>query len=306
MYKVLSRFIPTDRVLVNEPMSRHTSFKIGGPALIYVQPSSQDELIKIVSECRNNGAPFIIVGRGTNILVSDEGVKKVVIQLHPNFGGCSLINERDLSRGNKVLMRADAGTLLSAAADAAINNSLTGLEFASGIPGTVGGAVVMNAGAYGHDISHVCESVDILTTDGGVKTLSKDEMRFAYRQSTVKQSKAIVLNAVFALSHGEKDKIAEYTKDLNKRRLNTQPLEYPSAGSVFKRPEGYYAGKLISDSGLKGFAIGGAQVSEKHAGFIINTGGATSQNVLDLIVHIQKTVNKKFGVRLETEIEYIS
>ena len=298
MNKILSRFIPADRIFANEPMSRHTSFKIGGPADTYVQPASREELVRIISECKSHSAPFVVIGHGTNILVPDEGLRKAVIQLYPHLSECRLGE-------NKMHLSADAGALLSAAADLAQRESLTGLEFASGIPGTVGGAICMNAGAYGHEIADVCVSVDLLMPDGEVVTATKEEMAFGYRRSIINENGGIVLSAEFALTPGDRNVILEYTKDLNRRRRESQPLEYPSAGSTFRRPAGHYAGKLISDCGLKGYSVGAAQVSEKHAGFVINTGGATAKDVLDLMEHIRSTVRENYGVELEPEVKIL-
>jgi len=298
VYDTLKQFIPTDRIYAKEPMATHTSFKIGGPADVYVQPASKEELIQIITECRNNNAPFVTLGHGTNILVPDEGLRKVVIQLYPHFSGCQLIKD-------STHLVAEAGALLSAVANAAWKEGLTGLEFASGIPGAVGGAICMNAGAYGHEISDICVSVEMLMPDGAVVTIPGSEMAFGYRTSILKKNGGVVLSATFALSAGDKDTILAYTQELNQRRRNTQPLEFPSAGSTFKRPPGHYAGKLISDCDLKGVSIGGAQVSKKHAGFIINTGNATAKDVLNLIEHIQSTVQAQYGVMLEPEVEVL-
>lgn len=298
MYDILSRIIPTERISTNEMLASRTSFKIGGPAEIYVQPANKSELIKVIEECRKNKADFVILGNGSNVLIPDEGLKKVVIQLYPHFSGCRILE------GNTHL-EAEAGTLLSVAANMACMNGLKGLEFASGIPGTVGGAVCMNAGAYGHDISEICHSVDMLMPDGEIITLSGKEMAFGYRTSILQENNGIVLSAVFALSNGNKEEIKNYMKDLNQRRRNSQPLEYPSAGSTFKRPAGHFAAKLIDDCGLKGLTKGGARVSEKHAGFVINAGEATAKDVIGLIQCIQEKVALQCGVFLETEVKIL-
>jgi len=281
-----------------ESMANHTSFKIGGPADVYVQPASQEEVVKIVRECRINGAPFVVLGHASNVLIPDEGLRKVVIHLYPHFNRCQLADD------NTYLI-ADAGTPLSVIAKKAWLEGLKGLEFASGIPGTVGGAICMNAGAYGHDISEVCTDVDMLMPNGEVLTVNKDKMGFGYRTSILQENGGIVLSAKFALASGDKDDIWAYMQELNQCRRNKQPLEFPSAGSTFKRPPGYYAGKLIADCGLKGVTIGGAQVSEKHAGFVINTGNATARDVLDLMKLIQDTVQTHYDVLLEPEVRVL-
>ena len=299
MYDILSRFISAGRIFAKEPMASHTSFKIGGPADVYIQPVSEEEILRVIKECRSNGMPFVVLGGGNNILVPDEGLKKVVIQLYPHFGNCR-INENDLQ------LVAEAGASLANIADLACKAGLAGLEFASGIPGTVGGAIRMNAGAYDREISEICTSVTMLMPEGEVVTLTKEEMAFGYRTSILNQNGGVVLSAKFALASGDTAAIRVRMNDLNNRRRKSQPLEYPSAGSTFKRPPGHYAGKLIEDSGLKGVSIGGAQVSEKHAGFIINTGGATAGDVVDLIEHIQAAVSERYGVNLEPEVLILS
>ena len=298
MYNILSRIVPNARIFTKEPMANHTSFKIGGAADVYVQPSSRDELVKIIAKCRANNAPFVILGNGSNILVPDEGLRKIVIQLHPHFGKC-------LANANDSCVFGEAGASLSALAHLALQEGLTGLEFASGIPGTVGGAICMNAGAYGHDISAVCLNVDILMPYGEIVTVSGENMGFGYRASVLQQNNGIVLGAWFSLVHEDREVIKMRMDDINKRRKDSQPLGWPSAGSTFKRPPGHYAGKLISDCDLKGFSIGGAQVSQKHAGFIVNMGNAKANDVRRLIEHIQDVVFNRYGVRLEPEVEIL-
>lgn len=297
MYEVLSKIIPSDRVFTNEIMAKHTSFKIGGPADVYVQPSSCDEVKQIIHVCRKNDIEYVILGQASNVLVPDEGLSGAVVQFHPHFSKCQVI-------GNESLV-AESGASLAALANLALQNELTGLEFASGIPGSVGGAICMNAGAYGHEIADVCSKVNILMPDGEIITVLGKDMGFGYRTSILQHNKGIVLSAEFTLSRGDRSGIGSYMKELNSRRRKSQPLEYPSVGSTFKRPPGHFAGKLISDCGLKGFAIGGAMVSEKHAGFIINTGGATARDVQELMKHIRSTVLKEYGVELEPEVKIL-
>jgi UDP-N-acetylmuramate dehydrogenase len=288
------RGLPDTRILTEESMADHTSFKIGGPAELFVQPSAASGVNEIMRLCRVHGIPLTVLGDGSNVLVPDAGLRGVVLQTS---------RMADISvEGNRIT--AGAGVKLMKLAETACKAALGGLAFASGIPGTVGGAVYMNAGAYGHDIQGVCQSVDILL-DGEVTKLSADEMKFGYRHSILIENGGLVLSAVFQLEPGDTGEIKKYTQELMEKRRSTQPLAFPSAGSVFKRPPGLFAGKLIMDCGLKGFFIGGAQVSLLHAGFIVNTGGATAEDVLKLIEHIQKTVQKNFNVWLEPEIRLL-
>lgn len=292
----MSRIIPADRISTNEALAKHSSFKIGGPADVFVQPATQEELLMVIEECRKNSEEYEILGHASNVLIPDEGLRKVVIQLSPHYSGCKV-------EGHK--LEAEAGALLANAANLALQESLTGLEFASGIPGTVGGAICMNAGAYDHEIANICESVELLRPDGRIIVVPGNKMGFGYRTSVIQGRGAVVLSAAFALKPGDKSEIKAYMTKLNGKRRETQPLELPSVGSTFKRPEGHFAGKLISECDLKGYAIGGAMVSEKHAGFIVNTGGATADDVLRLMEHVQKTVSDRFGVTLEPEVKIL-
>jgi len=296
VYSLLKQFIPNDRLFANEPMAKHTSMKVGGPADVYVQPAAKDELIKIIEICRQHNEKYIILGNASNVLIPDEGLRMVVIQLCSHFVGISCKDN---------YLTADAGAMLASIANLALENELSGLEFASGIPGTVGGAVCMNAGAYNHDIKDVCTSVEMLMPDGQVKTFVNSEMNFDYRHSISQENGGIVLSATFLLKPGKKDDIKEYMRDLNQRRRDNQPLEYPSVGSTFKRPPSGYASQMIDESGLKGCTVGGAQVSEKHAGFVINTGNASAQDVLDLMKHIQQKVWDDHAVMLEPEVKIL-
>ena len=275
---------------INEPMKNHTSFKTGGEADVYVKADSAENIIKAVDILKEENIDHIIIGNGSNLLVSDKGFKGVVIEIG------SLMNKITVD-GRKIY--AQAGALLSSLSAAAADNGLAGLEFASGIPGSVGGAVFMNAGAYDGEIKDVIIGADVIIR------LSKDELELSYRSSVIEKKGYIVIGAEFELKEGSKEAIKEKMADFAARRRDKQPLNYPSAGSTFKRPEGYFAGKLIEDSGLKGKTIGGAQVSEKHAGFIINTGNATSSDILELMDCCIETVYNKFGVRLEPEVRFI-
>jgi UDP-N-acetylmuramate dehydrogenase len=282
-------------VLTNVPMSEHTSFRIGGNADVLAMPETTDELINIFKTCNENDIPLVVLGDGANVLVSDDGIRGVVV-FTKNMNKIQVVE-------NKI--HAQAGVRLTALAEAACNAGLAGFEFASGIPGTVGGAIYMNAGAYNHDISEFCQSVTLF--DNGIVKKSNVEMEFGYRKSYAQTGDMLILKAVFNLSEGKTEEIRKKIQDLNARRRKSQPLEYHSAGSFFKRPEGegLYAGKLIQDSALKGYRVGDAQVSEKHAGFVINRGKASAKDVLALMHHVQETVFEKCGVRLEPEVRIL-
>jgi UDP-N-acetylmuramate dehydrogenase len=289
-------------VKFDEPMSRHTSFKIGGNADVMIFPKTTDELIYIRNTCKEENVPLTVLGDGANVLVSDDGIRGVVVFTN-KMANCEILQPvDDLVKSCRV--QAQSGLRLSALAIKACEAGLSGLAFASGIPGTVGGAICMNAGAYGHDISEFIESVTLYTN--GEKTVkTREEMGFGYRKSIVQGGDVLVLDATFALSQGNPAEIREEMKTLNAKRKKSQPLEYHSAGSFFKRPEGNYAGKLIEDSGLKGFNINDAWVSEKHAGFVVNKGNATANEIIQLMHHVQKTVFEKFGVKLEPEVRIL-
>lgn len=286
----------SDNVRLHEPMKKHTTFRIGGPADYYLCPHSTEELQKILQICRENKLEFFILGNGSNLLVSDKGYRGVVIQLWKNF---SDIETED----NTITVK--AGALLSKVAAEALEESLTGMGFASGIPGTMGGAVMMNAGAYGGEMKDIIREVTVLTREGELLTLSKEEMNFGYRTSVVKEKGYVVISAVLQLRKGDREEIRKVMDELKERRVTKQPLDMPSAGSTFKRPEGYFAGKLIMDAGLRGFSVGGAQISEKHCGFVVNKGDATAADVLGLIGEVQKRVQEKFGVALEPEVKFL-
>lgn len=297
--KVIEKFwnlLGKDRVLVDEPMKCHTTFRIGGPADFFLLPSTVDEVRGILEICREEELPYFILGNGSNLLVSDKGYRGVIIQLYRNFSNISV-------EGNEIC--ASSGALLSQIAAAARNASLTGFEFAGGIPGTLGGAVFMNAGAYGGELKDVLKEAVVMTEQGEILTLPVEKLDMGYRTSRIKKAGYLVLEARLVLEQGDMDKIRDITKDLTEKRVSKQPLEYPSAGSVFKRPVGYFAGTMIEQCGLKGKTVGGAMVSPKHAGFIVNTGDATCQDVLDLIALIQTTVKEQTGIMLECEIRAI-
>lgn len=293
----LTRFCEENSIVykLNEPMSCHTSFKIGGAADIFISVSSANELSAVFKKCGELNIPRFIIGKGSNLLVSDLGLEGAVISLL-GLNGISVSGEE---------ITCGAGAALSDICRAALRNSLTGLEFAYGIPGSIGGAVYMNAGAYGGEISGAVLSAECMTADGSTVKVEAKDMNFGYRKSVFKENGTTVISAVLRLQKGEKKEIEEKMEDYISRRKSKQPLEYPSAGSFFKRPEGYFAGALIEKNGLKGAAVGGAQVSEKHAGFIINRGGATAADVMKLSRKVSDTVLAKDGVSLEREVIFI-
>ncbi len=283
-------------IKLNESMSLHTTFKTGGPADYFITPKTTEELKNSIKTLKDNNIEYIILGNGSNVLVGDKGIRGAVIMINDSFSDISFDGES---------VNAGAGVILSTLSKACMENSLTGLEFASGIPGTLGGAIYMNAGAYGGEMKDVVKSVCYLDDNGEIKTLSVDELLFGYRTSFFKNKSYVILNAKIDLKMGEKKKIKEEMAELTKKRVSKQPLNFPSAGSTFKRPEGYFAGALIEEAGLKGYRIGGASVSEKHAGFVVNDKDATSKDILNLIEHIKKTVYENSLVELEPEVKLI-
>ena len=294
-YKLLGEFYNEEDITVDSPMSEHIYFRVGGPADILVTPVNEEQVVNTLKLCREYNVPYFILGNGSNILVKDGGISGVVIK----FNKLNLIT----TEGNCVT--AQSGALLKDVSKAALENNLRGFEFACGIPGSIGGAVFMNAGAYDGEMAHVIKSARVIDENCNIKNLTKEELELGYRSSIVMKKGYVVIDATVELESGEYASIKDKIDDLTNRRESKQPLEYPSAGSTFKRPEGYFAGKLIQDSGLKGFSIGGAAVSEKHSGFVINKGGATAKDVLDVIAHVQKTVKENFDVELHTEVRII-
>lgn len=285
-----------NKVLEQEPMARHTTFRIGGPADYFVELGSIEQIRAAIQVCREENLPWFVLGRGSNLLVSDKGYRGVILSIYKDF-------QKTEIQGEAVTVQ--AGVLLTTLSGKVLDASLTGLEFASGIPGTIGGAVVMNAGAYGGEMKDIVRKVTVLDQDGEVRTLTCGEMQFGYRTSLAKKKGYIVLGAELTLKQGEKDKIRGEMQALKAKRIEKQPLEFPSAGSTFKRPEGYFAGKLIMDAGLRGAAVGGAQVSEKHCGFVVNTGNATAADVRELMRQVQGKVQEQFGVHLEPEVRFL-
>lgn len=283
----------TENVLLNEALSKHTTFKTGGAAKALVYACDEEKLKEVIKLCRNEKVPFFILGNGSNLLVSDEGFDGIAVKLSGDFLKTMVEGDR---------LTAGAGVILSKVCALARDNSLTGLEFAFGIPGTVGGAMVMNAGAYGGEMKMVVESVRMLEPDGNIRDYLGSELKFGYRDSILKHGDLIALETTFRLEKGDKHEISSKMDELLGRRREKQPLEFPSAGSTFKRPEGYFAGKLIEDAGLKGLRVGGASVSVKHSGFIINDQNATSKDINDLINQVRSKVWDKFNVALEPEV----
>lgn len=296
MLEILQKLAGAGQVRTEEPMKNHTTFRVGGPARYLVEPKDAGELAGIIGACTKAGMPFTVVGNGSNLLVSDAGYDGVVIHLFKNMS-------QIWTMGNRMIL--EAGVLLSRAANTACREGLTGLEFASGIPGTIGGALVMNAGAYGGEMKDVVTCVKVLAADGGIREYTGEEMEFGYRRSRITGERSIVLEAEIELSFGRTEEIRARMDELKEQRVKKQPLEYASAGSTFKRPEGYFAGKLIEDAGLRGFRIGDAQVSEKHCGFVINRGNASASEIMEVIRQVQERVYAHSGVRLETEVRFL-
>ena len=293
-YDKLSNIIGKDSILTDEPMSRHTTFRVGGPADFFVTSKAKEEVRDVIRVCKEAGMPYYIIGNGSNLLVSDAGYRGVIIQIYKEMNEVKVEGD---------LVKAQAGALLSRIAAKALGAELTGFEFASGIPGTIGGACVMNAGAYGGEMKDVLESVTVLTGEGEIIELGRNELELGYRTSVIAKKGYIVLGAVLKLERGDGEKIKTYMDELKEKRVTKQPLEYPSAGSTFKRPEGYFAGKLIEDAGLRGFQVGGAQVSEKHCGFVINRDHATAADIMELMRQVQIRVKENSGVDLEPEVK---
>lgn len=292
----LYTMIEKEHVWKEEPMKKHTTFRVGGPADYFVMPSSEEELAAVVRLCREAGMPYYIIGNGSNLLVGDKGYRGVMIQVFKSMSSMKAEGE---------MITAQAGCSLAQIAGLAAGESLTGFEFAAGIPGTLGGAVTMNAGAYGGEMKDVLVSVRMLDEEGEVLELAAEELGLGYRTSVIAKKGYIVLDAVLHLQKGDEEQIRACMAELREKRVSKQPLEYPSAGSTFKRPEGYFAGKLIQDAGLKGFSVGGAQVSEKHSGFVINTGEATAADIVELMRQVTEKVEADTGVTLEPEVKRI-
>lgn len=282
-------------IFMEEPMKKHTTFRVGGPADVLVQPD-ETALAAILALCRQYHVPYSFIGNGSNLLVGDKGIRGVVIEMTDPMGNIEV-------DGTKIT--AQAGAMLSKIANTAASNGLGGMEFAAGIPGSVGGAVVMNAGAYGGEMKDIIEKVYVLDENGAQLELDRDALDLGYRHSCIPEKKYIVTKVVLELVPRDEAEIHSEMKELNEKRAEKQPLQYPSAGSTFKRPEGYFAGKLIMDAGLRGYQVGGAQVSEKHCGFVINKGDATAADICQLMRDVSDKVQAQFGVVLEPEVKMI-
>lgn len=291
----ITELCPEIIVIENEPMSAHTTFRVGGAVDVFVSPSI-DELITGIELCKKMKIPYLVIGNGSNLLVKDGGMEGVIFSLGKRASKVTV-------EGNKIT--AQAGAMLSLVANSACDNSLTGMEYEAQIPGTVGGAVVMNAGAYGGEIKDIITEAKVLLDDGNVVMWSKDDLQLSYRHSRLMDENAIVLEATFELADGEQSEILAKMEDFKQQRVSKQPLDLPSAGSTFKRPDGYFAAKLIDDASLRGYQVGGAQVSEKHTGFVVNKGGATASDILSLMNDVSEKVYKDFGVKLEPEVRII-
>ncbi len=298
--EILNKIAKNSTIKKDEPMSQHTTFRIGGPADIFIEASDTEELINIIRYLQKEKWKYFVMGNGSNLLVDDRGYRGVIVSTKGND------NVHIYKDGNKNFINAGAGILLSKLASITAQNGFAGFEFAGGIPGTLGGAVAMNAGAYGGEIKDVIEQARVITINGDIITLKKDELEMSYRSSIIQKQHMVVLDALFAFGSGDKEQIISQMNEFNKQRRNKQPLEYGSAGSTFKRPKGYFAGKLIQDSGLKGYRCGDIMVSEKHSGFVVNVGNGTFEQAMNVIDHVRNEVMKNFGVNLELEVKILS
>ncbi|MBE5934982.1 MAG: UDP-N-acetylmuramate dehydrogenase [Lachnospiraceae bacterium] len=300
MINKLKEIVGQKNVYLNEAMSKHTTFKVGGPADIFVVPQDIEQVRQVVELCKSSKENYYIIGKGSNLLVGDKGFRGIIVCMYNTLDKVEVIQDNE-----EYMVVAGAGVMLSKLANVILENSLTGFEFASGIPGTLGGAVAMNAGAYGGEIKDCIVEVTVLDDEGNIRTLGVSELDLSYRNSIILKKGYVVLEAKFRFEKGNYEDIKGKMLELNMKRKEKQPLEYPSAGSTFKRPEGYFAGKLIMDSGLAGFSIGGAQVSEKHCGFVINKDSATAADIIELMKQVDEIVYKNYNVHLEPEVRII-
>ena len=296
IYENLLNILDKEDIKIDEPMKKHISFKVGGPADVLVKPKTEEQLKEIIKFVKNENIPFLIIGNGSNLLVKDGGIRGVVIELSNNF------NHFEID-GN--IVKVQAGALLSIVGKAVLKESLRGFEFAAGIPGTLGGALAMNAGAYGGEMKHIVKSVRLMDMDGNIVDFTNEQMEFDYRKSILSREEYVVLSAEIELEKGDYEEIKATMMHFTQQRVTKQPLSLPSAGSTFKRPPGHFAGKLIEDCGLRGLTLRGAQVSEKHCGFVVNLGDATAKDLLDLMYVVKSTVKSKFGVMLEEEVKIL-
>ncbi len=294
--QALRKFVPEENICLQESMASHTTFRIGGLADCFVQLENTEQLIKVQKYLSQVGVPFFVLGNGSNLLVSDAGFRGVILQIGSKMNRVTV-------EGNVIV--AQAGASMAQIARTAMEHELTGMEFASGIPGTIGGGVVMNAGAYGGELSQIVTQVNVVNSEGGIMELDNETMEFGYRTSTIRNNPFTVTEVILRLEKGDRQQIRERMEELAAKRREKQPLEYPSAGSTFKRPAGHYAGQLIMEAGLRGLQCGGAKVSDKHCGFVINTGNATAEDVRKLIREVQARVKDQFNVDLETEVLFL-
>ncbi|MBR1770963.1 MAG: UDP-N-acetylmuramate dehydrogenase [Lachnospiraceae bacterium] len=294
--EILREYVPEEQIHLREPMAAHTTFRVGGPADCLVEVDSAEQLQKILLYLHRVEYPYVVVGNGSNLLVSDKGYEGIVLAVGRRMSAVTVDGTQ---------MRAQAGGSMAQLSQIALKNGLTGLEFASGIPGTIGGGVVMNAGAYGGELAQVVQEVQVVGDDGEIWCLDNETMEFGYRKSTLRGKRFAVTEVRLALTPGDPVQIKAKMDELAAQRRTKQPLEFPSAGSTFKRPEGYYAGELIMKAGMRGFQVGGARVSDKHCGFVINTGNATASDVMDVICEVKQRVKECFGVELEPEIVFL-
>ncbi|GAA3658246.1 UDP-N-acetylmuramate dehydrogenase [Asaccharospora irregularis] len=296
IYDGLIGILDKEDIKIDEPMKKHISFRVGGPADILVKPRTEDQIKNVINLLKKEEVPYLVIGNGSNLLIKDGGIRGVVVEISDNF------NKFEID-GN--IVNAQSGVLLAVLGKAILGAELKGFEFAAGIPGTLGGALTMNAGAYGGEMKDIVKSVKVMDEEGNIKELTNEQMEFGYRKSTVIKNNYIVLSAKIKLEDGNYNEIKELMADLAQRRVKNQPLNLPSAGSTFKRPEGHFAGKLIDDAGLRGLTLRGAQVSEKHCGFVVNMGEAKAKDLLDLIYIVKSTVYNKFGINLEEEVKIL-
>jgi len=296
IYESLLNIVDKENVKIDEPMKKHISFRVGGPADILVKPTTEKQLSDIIRLIKKESVPYLIIGNGSNLLIKDGGIRGVVIEISNNFNKFEI---------EGTTIKIQAGALLSVVGKAVLREELKGFEFAAGIPGTLGGALAMNAGAYGGEMKDIVKSVRVMDTDGNIFEFTNEQMEFEYRRSILSKTDYIVLSTEIELEKGNYDEIKATMLDFTQRRVTKQPLSLPSAGSTFKRPVGQFAGKLIEDSGLRGLTLRGAQVSEKHCGFVVNLGNAKAKDLIELMYVVKSTVNAKFGIMLEEEIKIL-
>lgn len=316
----IAGLVRAEHIRFDEPMQAHTTFRVGGAAEVFITPT-EAELRDVLSYCRISFIETTVLGNGSNVLVSDEGISGVVLRIGKAMGEIDLLRTTDAvdlaaslpadnmagvtGDSGQIRIRAGAGASLAEISQVAAKNSLAGTEFASGIPGSFGGAILMNAGAYGGEMKDILENVTVLTADGTMETYAADELNLGYRHSALMETGDIILSGTLTLARGDESEIRAKMKELNQKRVDKQPLDLPSAGSTFKRPEGYFAGKLIEDAGLRGYTVGGAKVSEKHCGFVVNFDHATARDIHTLITIVQKKVYENSGVQLEPEVRFL-